>query len=37
MVENRAAAGQLDLVAHPDYQPMVVFPASYAGPERTRS
>ncbi len=24
----------LDLVAHPDYQPMVVFPASYAGPER---
>lgn len=26
--------GLLDLVAHPDYQPMVVFPASYAGPER---
>ncbi len=24
----------LDLVAHPDYQPMVVFPASYAGPDR---
>ena len=24
----------LDLVTHPDYQPMVVFPASYAGPDR---
>lgn len=24
----------LDLVASPDYQPMVVFPASYAGPDR---
>lgn len=24
----------LDLVANPDYQPMVVFPASYAGSER---
>jgi len=24
----------LDLVANPDYQPMVVFPASYAGPGR---
>ncbi|VDZ62358.1 DTW domain-containing protein yfiP (plasmid) [Klebsiella aerogenes] len=24
----------LDLVANPDYQPMVVFPASYAGAER---
>ncbi|VTN10916.1 Uncharacterized conserved protein [Raoultella terrigena] len=24
----------LDLVANPDYQPMVVFPASYAGTER---
>ena len=24
----------LDLVANPDYQPMVVFPASYAGPDR---
>ncbi|MEZ2587286.1 tRNA-uridine aminocarboxypropyltransferase [Kluyvera intermedia] len=24
----------LDLVKNPDYQPMVVFPSSYAGPER---
>jgi hypothetical protein len=24
----------LELVQHPDYQPMVVFPASYAGAER---
>jgi hypothetical protein len=34
VVTYRAAQALLDLVKNPDYQPMVVFPSSYAGPER---
>ncbi len=34
MVAYRAPQALLELVQHPDYQPIVVFPASYAGEAR---
>ena len=34
VVTHRAAAGAAGTGKNPDYQPMVVFPASYAGEER---